>query len=76
MADGGGSGELVELGLVEDLGDEADAGDGQEDVLMGSYNAGALLAPVLEGVEGQIAEAGGFGVSIDADDAAFFTGLV
>ena len=47
MADGERAGELVELGLVEDVGDEADAGDGLEDVVVDGYYSGAFLAAVL-----------------------------
>lgn len=70
MADGEAAGELVKLGLVEDVGDEADAGDGLEDVVVNGYDSGAFLAAVLERVEGEVAETGGLGVAVDAYDAA------
>ena len=76
VANGRGAGEAGELGLVEDVGDEADAGDGLEVVVVDGYDAGTFLAAVLEGVEGQGAETGGFRVAVDAHHAALFTGLL
>lgn len=52
VADGGVAGELVEFGLVEDVGDEAYAGDGVENVVVNGDDSGAFFAAVLEGVEG------------------------
>ena len=49
VADGGVAGELVEFGLVEDVGDEAYAGDGVENVVVNGDDSGAFLAAVLEG---------------------------
>jgi len=76
MADCEAAGELVELGLVEDVGDEADAGDGLEDVVVDGYDSGAFLAAVLERMEGEVAETGGLGVAVDADDAALLARLL
>lgn len=42
---------------------------------MGGDDAGAFLATVLEGVEGEGAETGGFWVAVDAHNAALFAGL-
>lgn len=43
---------------------------------MDGDDSGAFLAAVLEGVEGQVGEAGGLGVAVDADDAALLAGLI
>lgn len=75
VPDGGGAGEPGEFGLINDVGDETDAGDGAEDAVVDSDDSGALLAAVLESVEGEVAETGGVGVAVDANDAALFTGL-
>ena len=39
-------------------------------------DAAGLLAPVLEGVEAEVGEAGRVGVPVNAEDAAVFVGLV
>ena len=39
-------------------------------------DAAGLLAPVLQGIEAEVGEAGGLGVAVDAEDAAVFLGLV
>ncbi|MED6194076.1 hypothetical protein PIB30_025151 [Stylosanthes scabra] len=57
MTDGEGAGELVELGLVEHVGDEAGTGDGLKDLIVDGYDPDAILAAVLEGVECEVAEA-------------------
>lgn len=76
MADCEAARELVELGLVEDVRDEANAGYGLEDVVVNGYNSGAFLAAVLERMESEVAETGGLRVAIDADDAALLARLV
>lgn len=43
---------------------------------MDGDDASAFLAAVLEGMEGEVAEAGGFWIAVDANYATFFTGLV
>lgn len=75
MANSRIAGELIEFGLIEDFGDEADAGDGLEDVIVDGDDSGAFLAAVLEGMESQIAEARGFRVAVDSDHAALLAGL-
>ena len=75
VANGGGSRYLRELRLVEDVRNEANSVDGVEEVFMGGDDAGAFLAAVLEGVEGEGAETGGFWVAVDAHNAALFAGL-
>lgn len=76
VADGGVAGELVELGLGEDVGDEADAGDGVEDfVAVDGDDPGAFLAAVLEGVQGQVGEAGCLGVAEDTHHATLLPRL-
>lgn len=50
--------ELVELGLVKNS-NEADVGDEVKDIAVGGNDASALLAMVLEGMEGAVVEAGG-----------------
>jgi len=46
-----------------------------EDVVVDGDDAGAFLAAVLEGVEGEGAETGGFWVAVDAHNAALFARL-
>ncbi|KAK6136666.1 hypothetical protein DH2020_029573 [Rehmannia glutinosa] len=50
--------------LAENLRHEANAGNRLEDVIVHRHNPCALLAAVLERVECQVAEAGGFGVAL------------
>ena len=76
VADGGGAGELAQLRLGEDFGDEADAGNGVEEVSGDGDDSGSLLAAVLERVEGEVAETRRLRVAVDSDDAALFAGLV
>jgi len=54
MADCEAAGELIELGQVEDVGVEADAGDGLEDVVVDGYDSNAFLVAVLERMEVQV----------------------
>lgn len=44
--------QLIEFGLVEDFRDEADAGNGLENVFVDGDDSGAFLATVLESVKG------------------------
>ena len=75
MANGGSSGQAVEVGLVEDVGDKANAGYGLKLVVVDGDDSGAFLATVLEGVEGKVAEARGLWVAVDAHNAALFARL-
>lgn len=43
---------------------------------MDGDDAGAFLAAVLESVEGEVAETGGVGVAVDANNAALFAGFL
>jgi len=43
---------------------------------IGGADAGAFLAAMLEGVEAEVGELGGFGVAVDGDDAAFVVEFV
>ena len=45
-------------------------------VAIGGADAGALLAAMLQRVEPEIGQLGGFGVAVDGDDAAFFVELI
>jgi hypothetical protein len=76
VADGQVPRELVQLVGVEDLGHQPQAPvHANPGAIPGDYAAG-LLAPVLEGIEAEVSEAGGIGVAVDAEDAAVFAGLV
>ena len=62
--------------MVEDFGDEANAGDGLEDVVVDGDDSGAFLAAMLERVEGKVAEARGLRVAVYADHAALLARLL
>ncbi len=68
--------EMFECSGVEDLGDEAHAGDADESFAVGDGDAGGLLPAVLLRVGAGIDERGGVRRAPDADDTAFFLGVV
>ena len=76
VADGHVAGELGEHVVGEDFGDQAHALDVGEVLAVGGGDAGRFLAAMLQGVEGEVSLAGGVGVAVDGDYAAFFVELV
>ena len=59
----------------EDFRDEAHAFDVGEVRAVGGGDAGGFLSAMLEGVEGEVGLAGGVGMVVDGDYAAFFAQL-
>ena len=76
VADGHGAGELGEHVVGKDFRDQAHAFDVGEALAVGGGDAGRFLAAMLQGVEAEVGLAGGVGVAVDGDDAAFFAELV
>ena len=76
VADGEAAGELVQLRLVEHVGNETNAGDGLEDVVVNRNDSGAFLAAVLKRVEGEVAKARGLRVAVYAHHAALLARLL
>ena len=72
VADGARPFQPADQFLVENIGDQPRAFVGQQGPTVGGGDPGRLLAAVLERIERQIGEIGGFGVAVHADDAAFF----
>ena len=75
VADGHRAGELGQHVVGEDFRDQAHALDVGQMLAVGGGDAGRLLAAMLQGVEAEIGLAGGVGVAVDGDDAAFFAEL-
>ncbi len=48
----------------------------RDPVAVAGDDAAGLLAPVLEGIEAEVGEAGGLGVAVNAEDATVFFGLI
>ncbi|CAL1352484.1 unnamed protein product [Linum trigynum] len=76
MADGQIAGQLIDFGLVKHIGDQPNTSNRLKNLVLYRYDAGAFLAAMLEGVEAQVAEPGGFWVAVDAHHAALLAGLV
>ena len=70
------AGKLLEHVVGEDFRDEAHALDVGEVLAVGGGDAGGFLPAMLEGVEAEVGLAGGVGMAVDGDDAAFFVELV
>jgi hypothetical protein len=66
--------QVLENVLVKDLPDETLALVLVERTVSEGGDAGALLAPVLEGIEAEVGEAGRVFVAKDAEDPALFLG--
>ncbi len=75
VADGHGAGELGQHVVGEDFRDQAHALDVGQMQAVGGGDAGRLLAAMLQGVEAEIGLAGGVGMAVDGDYAAFFAEL-
>ena len=73
VTDGAFSLELFEVGHIDDVGNQPHPLVRGDPAVFRHGDACALLAPVLEGVDAEIAQFGRFGVIIDAEQAAGFT---
>ena len=69
-------GSAASVSLVERVGHVAHRARDAHLLAVGGGDAGALLAAVLERVEAEIREVGGFGMAEDAEDAALVFELV
>ncbi len=76
VADGQMPRKLIQECRVEDLGHQPQAPVHADPFAVAGDDAAGLLAPVLEGVEAEVGDAGRVGVAVDAEDAAVFPGAV
>jgi hypothetical protein len=76
VTDGESAGQLVQHIAGEDLGHVAHGLVAVEISAIAGADASALLAAMLERIEAEVGELGGFGVPVDGDDAAFLVELV
>ena len=72
MADRTVARELPQNVAREDVGDVAHAGLPREDVSVRRDDPRGLLAAVLQGVQRQVGQRGGFRMAEDSDDSAHF----
>jgi hypothetical protein len=66
---------LTEFGVVENFGNQTNAGNGLKDVIVDGYNTSTFLTTVLKSVESDITETRSFWIAVDTNNAAFFTRL-
>ena len=76
VADGQVPREPGQLGFVERVRHVPHRAGGHHPPLVPGRDAGALLAPVLQGVQAQVGHLGGLGVAVDAEDAALLAEFV
>ena len=69
-------GKRLEAALVERVGDVAHRARNAHLLAVGGRDAGALLAAMLQRVEAEIGQVGGFGMAEDAEDAALVFKLI
>jgi hypothetical protein len=74
VADGQMPRELIQNFGVEDLGHQPQAPVHADPGAVAGDDAAGLLAPVLEGVEAEVGNAGRVRVPVNAEDAAVFFG--
>ena len=74
MADGQMARQAVQRRLVENVGHQAQALMLPHLIIIAGNDAARFLTPVLQGVQAEIRQAGGFGMAVDAKDAAVFLG--
>lgn len=74
MADGQMAREPVQHRLVEDVRHQSQALMLPDLVIIAGNYAARFLTAVLQGVETEIGQAGGFGMAVDAEDATVFLG--
>jgi hypothetical protein len=66
VANGTASGQLVEVWCVEHIRYQPHTFVRDNEIIPNNRNACAFLPPVLQGVQTEIADTGGFRVSVDA----------
>ena len=71
MSDGSAPDQTLEHVASEYLGNQAHPAMHTELSAVTGDNAGALLPPVLQGVQPQVGEVGRLGIAEDSEDAAF-----
>ena len=72
MADRGGAGQALDhLAAGEGVADQAEPPFGVKPAAVEGDDAGGLLAAMLQGVQSERRDGGGFGVAEDAEHAAF-----
>ena len=76
MADAVGTAYAGHFVGPENIRDQANAAVGRQDPLVRADHARAFLSPVLERVQAEIGELGGFGVPINGENAAFVLDVV
>ena len=76
VADGQMPRQLIQDGGVEDLGHQPQAPMHADPGAVAGDDAAGLLAPVLEGVEAEVGDAGRVRVPVNAEDAAVFFGAI
>ena len=76
VADGQMPRELIQDCGVEDLGHQPQAPVHADPFAVAGDDAAGFLAPVLEGVEAEVGDAGRVRVPVDAEDAAVFFGAI
>ena len=76
VADGGGAGQARQHRGLEDFLHQAHALFEVQRGAVGGDDAGGFLAAMLQGVEAEIGELGGFGVAEDAADTAVIVKLI
>ena len=76
VSDGETAGEAGEDVGGKDVGDEAHGLVAVNVAAVGGSDAGGFLSAMLQGVEAEIGELGGFGMVVDRHHAAFFVQLV
>ena len=72
VTDGAHARQPVDRGFVEVVGDVAQGLVDLQPRAVGRGDADGLLAAVLQRVQPEVGQVGGFGVAVDAEDAAFF----
>lgn len=67
---------MTEFCVVENFGNEANAGNGLKDFVMVDGNdTSTFLTTVLKCMESEVAETRGFWIAVDTNNATFFTRL-
>jgi len=67
---------LTEFCVVENFGNEANAGNGLKDFFIVDGNdTSTFLTTVLKCMESEVTETRGFWIAVDTNNAAFFTRL-
>ncbi len=76
VSDGKRAGDAGQRVGVEDVGDQPHGFVQLERLAVGSNDAGRLLPAMLQGIQAQVSQLGGFRVTIERHHATFFTQLI